>query len=686
MDYPETRQVEVCDDHFATPIRDPYRWLEGDIRRDPEVARWVDAQNALSAPYLCSLPGREVFRKRLTVLFDHERLTAPQKRGGRYFFTRNPGLDGQSALVVRDGIDGAERVVIDPNQWSANGTLALAEWAPSEDGTHVAFTVQKDGADWRTIRVIDVPSGETLSDDIQWARFTNIAWSGNSAGFFYSRNPQPAGDGAFEAPIGAHAVYYHRLGTSQSEDRLVYAPQSELPLIHTVDTTPDGRFAVIYSTALRGGNALSIVDLHTQEWAVRSLVGSFDASWVLAGNLGTRIFLTTEEGAERGKVVIADLADPQPVFTDLIAEKPGAVLRFVSLIGDRLVATYMVDAKSRVERFQLDGTADGVLELPGIGTTGSFHGRPGDSEAFFVFTSHDTPMSIYRYDVGANVGSIWAKPEVAADLDRILVEQRFYASKDGTRVPMFIVRRRDITGPAPTMLTAYGGFGISLVPFYSPATMAWVEQGGVYAVANIRGGGEYGKAWHDNGRLESKQNSFDDFIAAADYLKREGIATPDGLAIHGESNGGLMVGAVVNQRPDLFAAAIAGVGVMDMLRFDRFTSGQFWIQEFGDPSIESDFHNLLAYSPLHTIKDREAYPAILVMTADTDDRVVPAHSFKYAAALQAAETGDRPRMLRVEARSGHGAGKPTDKVIEEIADMWAFAAHWTALTVGSLGR
>ncbi|MBX3536660.1 MAG: S9 family peptidase [Chelatococcus sp.] len=682
INYPETRRVDVVDKHFGQRIADPYRWLENDIRRDPEVAAWVEAQNRVSASYLAGLPGRDVFRARLTALFDHERLTTPEKRGERYFFTRNSGLDNQAILFVREGVSGADRVVIDPNEWSDDGATALAEWAPSEDGTCLAYAIQEGGADWRTIRVLNIENASIPDDEIKWARFTNIAWVKDGSGFFYSRNPEPEEYAAFVAPALGHAVYFHRLGTAQSEDRLVHAREAEYPLIHTVDVTADGRYAVIYSTALTGGNALSVVDLTDADWTGRTVVDAFDHTWLLAGNVGTKLFLSTQEGAEHGRIVTVDLDDPEPAFVDLIAEREDAVLRFGAHVGDRLVVSYMLDAKTQVERYTLDGTPDGSIELPGIGSAGAFYGRPGDNEAFFVFTSHDAPTSIYRYDVAANASSVWAEPEVAFDLDRIAVEQRFYASGDGTQVPIFVIRRSDVTVPAPTMLTAYGGFGIPMVPFYSPAALAWVEQGGVYAVANIRGGGEYGKAWHDAGRLQNKQNGFDDFIAAGEFLKSEGIASPEGLAIHGESNGGLLIGAVVNQRPDLFAAAIPGVGVLDMLRFERFTGGQFWTQEFGRLDVEADFRNLFAYSPLHNIRSGTTYPAILVTTADTDDRVVPAHSFKYVATLQAADLGTRPHLLRVETRAGHGAGKPTDKVIEEIADVWAFAAHWARFKVG----
>ncbi|UIJ70404.1 prolyl oligopeptidase family protein [Aurantimonas sp. HBX-1] len=682
MTYPETRRMDVSDQRFGIPVSDPYRWLESDVRRDPSVARWVDAQNQHSAPYLASLPGRDIFHERLTALFDHERLTTPEKRAGRYFFTRNAGLDNQSGLFVREGVNGADRVVINPNKWSHDGTTALAEWAPSEDGTRVAFAIQEAGADWRTIRVLDVDSGEILEDEVKWARFTTIAWATDGSGFFYARNPEPDTDAPFEALVLGHSIQFHRLGTPQSEDRIVHAPESALPLIHTFEVTADGRYGVIYSTALTGGNALSLVDLSDPDWPVRPVVESFDHGWSLAGNVGTKLFLLTQQGAERGKLVMVDLADPDAASTDVVAERPDAVMRLAGLVGDRLIVTYMIDAKTEIERFRLDGAPDGHVELPGIGSAGAFHGRPGDDEAFFVFTSHDAPTSIHRYDVASNTNTVWAAPAVATNLDRIVVEQHFYPSRDGTRVPIFVVRRRDVTGPAPTMLTAYGGFGISMVPFYSPPAVAWVEQGGVYAVANIRGGGEYGKAWHDGGRGPNKQNSFDDFIAAAEFLKGEGITAEEGLAIHGESNGGLLVGAVVNQRPDLFAAALPGVGVMDMLRFDRFTGGLLWAQEFGSPEVEADFSNLLAYSPLHNIRAGATYPAILVTTADTDDRVVPGHSFKYVAALQATDLGPRPHILRVDSKAGHGGGKPMDKAIDELADMWAFAAHWTGLTVG----
>jgi prolyl oligopeptidase len=674
---PETRRSDVVEEHFGQRIADPYRWLENDARSDREVAAWMAAQDRTTRAYLATLPAREAFHARLTTLFDHERLTAPQQRGGRYFFTRNVGLANQAVLVMREGVDGRDRVLIDPNDWTEDGATALAEWSPSEDGTLVAFGVQASGSDWRTIRVLDVATGALLEDEIAWARFTTIAWAKDGSGFFYSRFPAPTDNTPSAAPMGGHAVHFHALGTAQVQDRVVHATPDQPHLVHIATVTEDGRHAAIFSSPGSGGSAPTIVDLTRPGWPSRTLVSNFDHFWAVIGSIGTNMILATQQGAARSRIVTFDLAAAAPDFVELVPEQDNAVSDAV-LLGGRLVVSYLVDAQTEVRRYRLDGTPDGAVALPGIGTAGAFRGRLSDNEAFFVFTSFNSPTTIHRYDVSANASTTWAKPDVTIDA-RIVVEQRFYASKDGTRVPMFVIRRADITGPAPTMLHVYGGYGISVVPLYSPAILAWVERGGVVAVANIRGGGEYGKAWHDAGRLLAKQNSFDDVIAAGEYLKAEGIAAADGLAIQGSSNGGLIVGAVVNQRPDLFAAALPGVGVMDMLRFDRFTGGRLWVSEFGDPGNEADFRNLLSYSPYHTIRAGTAYPAILVTTADMDDRVVPAHSFKYVAALQAADPGGRPHLLRVDASAGHGAGKPTNRVIEEIADMWAFAARWTGL-------
>jgi len=679
FNYPATKRIELQENHFGQVVSDPYRWLENDIRSDKDVGAWAEAQNRITRSYLAALPGRDVFRQRLTVLFDHDQVTAPRKRGDRYFYTRNSGLENQATLYVRTGVDGEERTLIDPNGWSEDGATALAEWAASKDGSKLAYAVQDGGTDWRTIHVLDVNTGKVFDDEVNWARFTEIAWAKDGLGFFYSRYPE---DTSSQAGVRNHTIYYHALGTSQSQDRLVYATPDQPHLINLTDLTDDGRYALIYSLPGLVANALSIIDLDSGDWKPRTLIGDLEAEWRVLGNVGTVLYVMTSKDAERRKIVMLDLAEAAPTFKELIAEKT-SVLSDAWLVGERLIASYLVDAKTEIRRFRLDGIPDGIVELPGIGSAGGFRGELKDNETFFVFTSLNAPTTIYRYDVAANRSSVWAEPDAGFDFDRISVEQKFYASKDGTRVPMFVVRRKDVTGPAPTILYGYGGFGIAMIPFYSPAQMAWVEQGGVLAIANIRGGGEYGKAWHNAGRLAKKQNSFDDFIAAGEYLKAQAITPADGLAIQGESGGGILVGAVVNQRPDLFAAALPGVGVMDMLRYPKFTGGQYWMTDFGDPSVEADFRNLLAYSPYHNIAPGRPYPPILATTADTDDRVVPGHSFKYIAALQAADIGPKPHLVRIETRAGHGAGKPMNKVIDELADLWAFAAHWTGLEVGA---
>jgi len=676
--YPASKRIDVIDVHFGTTIPDSYRWLEHDVRSDPDVAAWVDAQNQATRAHLDALPGREVFKARLDAAFDHERVSPPRKCNNRYFYTRNAGLESQASLYVRETVHGPGRVLIDPRSWSEDGATALAEWSPSKDGSRLAYAVQDGGTDWRTIKVLDVDAGEVLDDEVKWARFTEISWARNGSGFFYSRYPAPEQETESQNGVVDHAIYFHALGTAQAKDRLLHATPDQPNLLHLVDVTDDGRYALIYSMPGTGGNALAVVDLGSDDWTPRTLVDGVDVEWSVIGNAGTSLFIMTSQDAPRRKIVTLDLAKADPLPLTLIEEQE-SVLNGAWLLGGRLLASYLVDARTDVRRFTLDGRPDGAVALPGIGSAGGFRGDPEDPEAFFVFTSFNAPTTVYRYAIANNTLTVWAAPDMPIDLDRIVVDQHFYLSKDGTRVPMFVVRQAAAQGPAPTLLYAYGGFGISMVPFYSPALLAWVEQGGAVAIANIRGGGEYGKAWHDAGRRANKQNSFDDFIAAAEYLQAEGIASIDGLAIQGESNGGLLIGAVVNQRPDLFAVALPGVGVLDMLRFDRFTGGSLWKTDFGDPAVEADFRNLLSYSPYHNIDASKAYPAILATTADTDNRVVPGHTFKYIAAVQAARPGRKPHLVRIETRAGHGGGKPMDKVIEELADMWTFAAHWTGL-------
>ncbi len=681
LHYPPTRRIDVTERHFGHEIADPYRWLENDPHRDGEVAGWAQEQSALARRYLDALPAQAAFRRQITALFDYEQAGVPLKRGSRYFYTMRQGLKQQATLNVRDGVDGPDRLLLEPNDWSEDGADAIAEWDASHDGAHVAYGVQRGGIDWREIRVLDVATGKPLTDEVRWVRFGNIAWTKDGSGFFYSRYPEPRPGTETQANVANHAIYFHRLGTAQAQDRLVHATPNRPDLLHLAGVSDDGRYLIIHSTPGASMTMVSVVDLMSDDWTVRPVAGAdFAAEWAAVGNDGTTLFVVTSEGAPRRRIVTFDLAEAALQPREIVGEDEAA-LQHGWLVGGRLILSYLVDASTELRRHRLDGRPDGIIELPGIGSAG-IRGTLAEDEAFLAYTSFNAPLTISRYEVSAGKRTVWAEPTIGFDLAEIAVEQHVYASKDGTRVPIFVIRRKGVQAPAPTLLYGYGGFSISLTPYYAPTQLAWVAQGGTLAIANIRGGGEYGRAWHDAGRLANKQNSYDDFIAAAEFLRDQGIASPDGIAIQGESNGGLLVGAVTNQRPDLFAAALPGVGVMDLLRFHHFTGGTFWKYDFGDPQEKAAFENLLRLSPYHNIAAGKPYPAILVTTADADDRVVPGHSFKYAAAIQAAQIGSKPRLLRVETRAGHGAGKPLDKVIAEAADMWAFAARWTGLETG----
>lgn len=677
--YPESRRVGQVDEQFGVKVADPYRWLENDVRKDTEVAAWVAAENKVTDAYLATLPGRDLFKARLKQLIDYERFGMPQKKGGKYFYSRNAGLQNQAPVYVRDTLTGEGRLLIDPNTLSKDGATALGEWQPSEDGSKLLYTIQDGGTDWRTVRVLDVATGQTLADTIEWSKFSAYSWAKDGGGFYYSRFPEPPKDAKFQALNENQAVYFHKLGTPQSADALVYATPDQPKRGHTAFVTDDGNWLVITTTEGTDNRyGIAVLDLKTPGAKPRVLIDKLENEWSYAGNNGSKFYWSTNKDAPRSRVVTMDVAHG-PEIKELIPQE-AAVLEGAGIVGSQLVASYLVDVKTEVRRYDLDGKLLGKVALPGIGTA-SFKGDAGDDEAFYAFTSFNRPTTIYRYDMKTDRATVWAQPKVAFDPANYVVDQVFYPSKDGTKIPMFVVKRKDVKGPAPTLLYAYGGFNITVPPGFSASRIAWLEQGGVFAVANIRGGGEYGKAWHDGGRLANKQNVFDDFIAAGEYLKAKGITSKDGLTIQGGSNGGLLVGAVVNQRPDLFQAALPAVGVMDMLRFDRFTAGRYWVDDYGYPAKEADFKTLYAYSPYHNIRSGKDYPAILVTTADTDDRVVPGHSFKYTAALQAADIGDKPHLARIETRAGHGSGKPTDKIIEEAADLYAFAAKWTGLEV-----
>ncbi|MGV3510808.1 MAG: prolyl oligopeptidase family serine peptidase [Novosphingobium sp.] len=681
LKYPKTDRGTVVETFFGQELADPYRWLEADVRVDSKVAAWVDAQSKFTDAYLMALPERAGFERKLTELYDFERYGLPVKAGKYLFFRHNSGLQNQSVLYVRNADGSGERTaLIDPNGWAKDGATALDAWVPSPDGSKVAYSVQDGGSDWRSVKVIDVETGKVLSDTIEHVKFSQLAWAGNDA-VIYSRFPEPAAGEAFQAVSSNQSVWYHKLGTAQDQDRQVHATPDSPRLYHSGEVTHDQRWMVIStSTGSEKGNAVGVAAIGRGDWKVRPLISSLADEWTLIEGVGDRLWFVTSKDAPRKKVMMVDLSGAEPVFTPVVPEDE-AVLDGASIVGDRLVLRYLRDVKAEMRLARLDGKASGTVAVPGIGGVAGVVGEPGQPQGFYAFSGFTQPATIYQFDPAkADSTKVWAAPKLAFDPAQFETRQVFYPSKDGTRIPMFIVKRKDVGGPAPTILYGYGGFNISVLPGYSPGRMAWLAAGGVFAVANIRGGGEYGEAWHLAGKGPTKQNVFDDFIAGGEWLKANGVTSRDGLAVEGGSNGGLLVGAVVNQRPDLFAAAVPEVGVMDMLRFDRFTAGREWVFDYGYPEKEEDWRRLRSYSPYHNVTSGKNYPAVLVVTADTDDRVVPGHSFKYAAALQAADIGSKPHLIRIETRAGHGSGMPVAKVIATNADIYGFVAHWTGLT------
>ncbi|MFT3964867.1 MAG: prolyl oligopeptidase family serine peptidase [Sphingobium sp.] len=687
--YPDTRREDVVETHFGTEVADPYRWLENDVRTDAAVRDWVTAQNEVTEAYLATLPGRDILARRMKRLYDYPRTGVPRKGGGRYFYTRNSGLQNQSPLYVREGLHGRERLLVDPNDLARDGATALAEWDVSKDGRHLLYAVQDGGTDWRILRVLDVDTGRTLDDRVEWVKYSNLSWAQDGRGFYYSRFDPPPGGGKFQATVENQRIWYHAVGTPQDADVMVYATPRQPRLGHAAEVTDDGRWLLVTSSEGTDERyALTLIPLTGEDRKPVPLVKAPRNDWSFIGNIGDHLYFRTDLKAPRGRIVRLDARKPDAKPVQIVPQGED-VLAAASMIGGRIVLAYLSDAKTVAKLVEKDGRPVGNVPLPGIGTAIGFSRRPADSESFFSFSTYTDPSVVYRYDVATNKAAVWSRPSLAFDPEAFETDQLFYTSKDGTEIPLFLIRRKDVIAsgkPAPTILYGYGGFNIAQTPGFSATRLAWLEQGGAVAIANLRGGGEYGKAWHDAGRLANKQNVFDDFIAAAEYLNAQGIAAKGQIAIEGRSNGGLLVGAVTNQRPDLFAAALPAVGVMDMLRFDRFTAGRYWVDDYGHPDREADFRNLLAYSPYHNIRDGVDYPAILVTTADTDDRVVPGHSFKYAAALQHAAIGDRPHLIRIETRAGHGSGKPIDKTIGEFADMYAFAARWTGLVITDPGE
>ena len=687
--YPETRKDPIVEDHFGVSIADPYRWLEDD--NSAETKAWVEAQNKVTFAYLESLPMRDRITKRLTELWTYERYGLPHKEGPWYVFSRFAEGNKQPIVYRAKTLNAPpvkENILIDPHAFAADGTIAISGLGFTKDGSKVAYGVSAGGSDWIEWRVRDVASATDLPDVIKWSKFSGASWLPDGSGFYYSRFAEPKTGDELQAVNQNQKVYFHRLGTPQSADTLVYERPDQPDWMFSADVTEDGRYLLIYQfEGTEPKNRIFVRDLAQPDSPFRPLVDAFDAEYAVVGNDEDTFYVRTNNGAPRARLVAIDLESPASAgWKTLITEPDGRdVLASVSMVGDTFLAVVRTHAHEIAKVYARDGAFVRDVPMPGIGSIGSFAGKRTDAESFFAFTSFTYPTTIFRYDLASGGVSVFKRPETAFAPDGYETRQVFYKSKDGTEVPMFITHRKGLVldGTNPTYLYGYGGFDISMTPGYSAGNAGWLEMGGVYAVANIRGGGEYGKTWHDEGRLKNKQNVFDDFIAAAEYLVDAKYTSPAKLAIGGGSNGGLLVGAALTQRPDLFAAALPAVGVLDMLRFHKFTIGAAWRSDYGDPDVREDFDVLLKYSPLHNIKPGTHYPATMITTGDHDDRVVPAHSFKFAAALQAAQGGPKPILIRIETSGGHGAGKPIGKVIQEKADQWAFLAHQLGMKFGS---
>lgn len=671
--YPPTRTEDLVELLHGQQVADPYRWME-DLD-SAEIQSWIEAQNQLTFDYLDQSPLRKRIQQRMTALWNYEKYSPPFKRGGRYFFLFNDGLQNQDVLYWMENLDDDPKVLIDPNTLSEDGTVALSGAAVSRNGRYLAYGLADAGSDWQTWYVRQVDDGQDLPDRIEWVKFSGASWDGESDGFYYSRYDAPEGAALKQANY-YQKLYYHRLGTEQSEDRLVYQRPDQKEWGFNGEVTEDGRYLIIYvwhGTASE--NVVFYLDLSDPEAQVVELLPDFDAEYVLVANQGVRFFFQTDRDAPQNRVVAIDISDPNAENWQEVIPEDADKLESVSYVGKRFICTYLHDAAHQVRFYHEDGTPDGQLTLPGSGMVLGFSGRGDDSETFYKFSSINTPGTVYHFDTHSKESGLFRAPDLAFDPEDYMTEKVFYRSKDGTQVPLYISHRKDIqmTGDVPTYLYGYGGFNISLPVAFSVPNLVWMEMGGIYAQAHLRGGGEYGRDWHEGGMKHHKQNVFDDFIAAAEFLLSEGYTRKEKLVVGGRSNGGLLIGACMTQRPDLFGVCLPNVGVLDMLRFHKFTIGWAWVSDYGSPDDPADFEKLLAYSPYHNIRKGVAYPPTMVLTGDHDDRVFPAHSFKFAAKLQQAQAGEAPVLVRIETRAGHGAGKPTAKLIEEFSDMWTFA-------------
>jgi prolyl oligopeptidase len=680
--YPQAAKVEHVDDYHGIPVSDPYRWLE-----DPdsqETKAWVEAENKVTFAYLEAIPARERIKERLTQLWDYEKYGVPFKKGERYFYFKNDGLQNQSVLYTLTNLDGEPTVLLDPNILSEDGTVALAGLSISENGKFLAYSLSISGSDWQEWKVREVESGQDLADDLKWSKFSGASWTQDSKGFFYSRYDEPNETTKLQDANYFQKLFYHHLGTFQSEDVLVYERSDQKEWGFSGDVTKDGTYLII--SVWKGTDSKNLVfykDLSTTDAPVVELINTFEANYSFIDHEGSVFWFQTDLEAPRGRAIALDISKPDRENWREIVPQAAETLGGIGVLNNQFVASYLKDAHTQIKIFNLDGSFVREVLLPGLGSAGGFEGKRVDTETFYSFTGFTTPNTIYRYDMVSGKNTIFRQPNVDFDPNAYETKQVFYESKDGTKVPMFITYKKGLTldGNNPTYLYGYGGFNASMTPGFSVSSLVWMEMGGVYALPNLRGGGEYGEDWHQAGIKLKKQNVFDDFIAAAEWLIAHQYTSPAKLAIGGGSNGGLLVGACMTQRPDLFGAALPAVGVMDMLRFQKFTIGWAWVADYGSSDDPQEFKALYAYSPLHNLKPSTAYPATLITTADHDDRVVPAHSFKFAATLQEAHQGEAPVLIRIETKAGHGAGKPTTKVIEEAADRWAFLVKTLEMAV-----
>lgn len=690
--YPQSPQGNQVDTYHGISVSDPYRWLEDPDSDDTQA--WIEAQNQVTFDYLNAIPARDRIKQRLTELWDYEKYGIPFKGGDtqvpgavkRYFYFKNDGLQNQSVLYTLKSLDDEPRVLLDPNQLSEDGTVALSGLTISEDGNLMAYGLSASGSDWQSWRVRDVETGEDLSDRLEWIKFSGASWTHDNQGFFYSRYDKPNEASKLEDVNRFQKLYYHRLGTPQADDVLVYHRLDQPDWGFNGSVTEDGRYLII--SVWQGTDPRNLVfykDLSDPNSEIVELISEFEANYSFVDNEGSVFWFQTDLDAPRGRVIAIDINQSDREHWQEVIPQRDETLESIGLLNNQFVAAYLKDARSNILIFDLQGNFVREVVLPGIGSAGGFGGQRKDTETFYSFTSFTTPPTIYRYNLVTGESTLFRQPTVAFNPDDYETQQVFYNSKDGTRVPMFITYKKGLKldGNNPTYLYGYGGFNVSLTPNFSVSNVVWMEMGGVYAMPNLRGGGEYGEDWHQGGIKLQKQNVFDDFIAAAEWLIAHNYTKPEKLAIGGGSNGGLLVGACMVQRPDLFGAALPAVGVMDMLRFHKFTIGWAWTADYGSPEDPQEFQALYAYSPLHNLQPGTAYPATMITTADHDDRVVPAHSFKFAAALQAAHTGTAPALIRIETKAGHGAGKPTAKIIEEIADRWAFLVRTLEIDVAA---